>query len=94
MANPGDVRRRRLGLFCLVAAAGMLIAGQTALKPHLDGLTFVFYWLGCFGFTIGAICIALMDVRAVGRRLRNEHQALIQKTLEEVEREQRAEPED
>jgi len=94
MANPGDVRRRGLGLFCLIAAAGMLIVGQTALKPHLQSLAFLLYWMGCFGFTMGAIWMALMDVRAVGRRLRNEQRELIQKTLEEVERDQKEKSED
>jgi hypothetical protein len=83
--NATDARRRWLGLFCLAVAFGMLVWGQTVLKPHLAGWGYLGYWFVCFFFTIAAIWIALLDVRAIRRRIRNEHRELIQKTLEEVE---------
>ena len=92
MANSADALRRWLGSFCLAVAAGMLIWGQTVLKPHLDGLLFLFYWFVCFLFTFAAIIIALLDVRAVRRRTRAEQQELIQRTLQEVDPKQEDKP--
>lgn len=86
MANSADALRRWLGAFCLAVAAGMLIWGQTILVPYLRGIGFLIYWGICFIFTIGAISIALLDVRAMRRRVREEQAALIQRTLEEIER--------
>src|SRR5213593_3608536 len=47
MQTPADALRRWLGLFCLTMAGGMLIWGQTVLKPHLEGFGFLSYWAGC-----------------------------------------------
>jgi hypothetical protein len=85
MSNSADALRRWLGVFCLAMAAGMLIWGQTVLKAHLDGLSFLFYWLICLGFTMAAIVIALLDVRILRRRSRDEQRRLIERTLEQVE---------
>jgi hypothetical protein len=85
MANSADALRRWLGAFCLAVAAGMLIWGQTVLLPYLAGFGFILYWLLCFAFTIAAIVIALLDVRAVRRRIRNEQAELIRRTLDEIE---------
>ncbi len=71
-------------MFCLAMAAGMLIWGQTVLEPYLGGMAFVLYWAACFAFTLGAIFIALLDIRAVRRRVRNQQRDLIQRTLEDV----------
>jgi len=87
MSNSAEALRRWLGLFCLAVAAGMLIWGQTILKPHLAGMPFIFYWGLCFFFTISAVLIALIDVRAVRQRIKDEHAALIARTLEEIENE-------
>jgi hypothetical protein len=87
MSDSADALRRWLGLFCLAVAAGMLIWGQTILKPILEGVWYVIYWLICFFFTIAAIGIALLDVRAVRRRTREEQTELIRKTLEKIEAE-------
>jgi hypothetical protein len=87
MSNSAEALRRWLGLFCLTVAAGMLIWGQTILKPHLAGMAFIFYWGLCFFFTISAVLIALIDVRAVRQRIKDEHAALIARTLEEIEKE-------
>jgi len=85
--DSADALRRWLGLFCLTVAAGMLIWGQTLLKPYLQGVGFLIYWAFCFFFTFGAIVIALLDVRAMRRRTRREQQELIQRALEDVEKE-------
>ena len=64
----------------------MLIWGQTILVPYLKGLGFIVYWGFCFLFTIGAIFIALLDVRAVRQRVREEQAHLLRRTIEEIER--------
>jgi hypothetical protein len=69
-------------------AFGMLVWGQTVLKPHLNGAGFMAYWLGCFLFTVASIFIALLDIRATRHRTRNEQRDLIQRTLEEVDQAQ------
>ena len=84
MSNSADALRRWLGLFCLAVAAGLLIWGQTILKPVLDGLAFILYWGICFFFTVGAIVIAMLDMRAVRQRTRREQEELLQKTLEQI----------
>lgn len=89
MSNSADALRRWLGLFCLAVAAGLLIWGQTILKPLLDGLAFVLYWGICFLFTFAAILIAMLDMRAVRLRTRREQAELIQKTLEKMDEESR-----
>jgi hypothetical protein len=85
MANSADALRRWLGAFCLAVAAGMLIWGQTVLLPYLHGIGFIVYWLVCFLFTLASIVIALLDVWAVRRRIRNEQVELVQQTLKEIE---------
>jgi len=85
MPTRADALRRWLGLFCLAVAGGMLIWGQTVLKPHLEGVGFLIYWAVCFLFTFGAIGIALVDMRAVRQRVRSEQEALIRRTLADLE---------
>ena len=85
MSNSADALRRWLGLFCLAIAAGMLIWGQTILKPLLDGIGYLIYWFICFLFTIAAIGIALIDMRVVRQRTRQEQMELVRKTLAEME---------
>ena len=81
MLTSADARRRWLGLFCLAIAAGMLIWGQTVLESTLTGASFIIYWLVCFGFTVGAIFIALIDIRALRRRTQDEQKELLERTL-------------
>lgn len=80
--------RRWFGLFFLALAFGMLIWGQTVLRPRLEQYPalFLFYWCGCFVVTGGAIVTAILDMRATRRRARQEHQDLIQRTLNEIDR--------
>ena len=92
MPTPADALRRWLGLFCLTVAGGMLIWGQTVLKPHLEGIWFLLYWGACFLFTFGAIGIALVDMRAVRQRVRAEQEALIRRTLADLETAEESSP--
>ncbi|MCS1411168.1 MAG: hypothetical protein M2R45_04365 [Verrucomicrobia subdivision 3 bacterium] len=70
--TPADKRRRRFGLLYLIMAGGMLVWGQTILKPYLSGLIYLAYWLSCFILTVLAIVTALLDIWVV--RLRQRHQ--------------------
>ena len=85
MSNSADALRRGLGLFCLAVAAGMLILGQTFLRPLLDGVGYLLYWSICFFLTVAAIGIALVDMRVVRQRTRAEQTDLVEKTLAEIE---------
>jgi len=86
MGNSADAMRRWLGAFCLAVAFGLLVWGETVLKPILTGLLFLLYWMGCFLFTIGAIVFALLDVRAVRRRVRAERRELVERAFQDLEK--------
>jgi hypothetical protein len=87
MPSSADALRRWFGLFFLAMAFGLLIWGQTVLRDKLKGIPFLVYWLSCFVFTVAAIVTALLDMRATRKRARQEHEDLIQRTLEEIDRE-------
>jgi len=89
MPSSADALRRWFGLLFLTLAFGMLIWGQTVLRDRLTGLPFLIYWGACFMFTMAAIVTALLDMRATRKRARAEHEDLIRRTLEEVERKER-----
>ena len=91
--NPADARRRWFGVFFLMIAAGMLIWGQTLLKPYLEGVGFVVYWLACMGFTALAMVTALLDIWAVRRRTRAQQAELLQHIFDEAESDQKKEGE-
>jgi hypothetical protein len=92
MPSSSDALRRWLGMFCLVVASGLLIWGQTVFAPYLKGIAFMLYWAICLLFTVGAIVIALMDIRALRRRTSDERRELIERTLNEIETESRISP--
>jgi hypothetical protein len=92
MALDGNGRRRILGALVLLAALGMLIAGETVLKGRLQNFGFLIYWLVCFLFTGAAFIIAFQDVRALRHRLREEQRDLLHSTLEKIEKEARQRP--
>jgi hypothetical protein len=81
--------RRWFGLFFLAMAFAMLIWGQTVFRSRLEkhASLFVFYWCACFLMTGAAIVTALLDMRATRRRAREEHDNLVQRTIEEIDRE-------
>jgi hypothetical protein len=54
----------------------------------------VFYWSGCFLMTGAAIGTALLDLRATRRRAREEHENLVQRTLEQIDRDSGRSPKD
>ena len=92
MALDATARRRWFGALVLLAALAMLICGQTVLKAKLQGLAFLLYWLACFALTGLAVLIALLDVRALQRRIRQEHRDLFATTLTEIESQAKAKP--
>ena len=84
MPSPVDAWRRWFGLLFLALAGGMLIWGQTLLRPYLEGMFFLLYWFICFVMTIAAIIIALLDIRAVRRHTREEQRRLLHQTFTSV----------
>lgn len=84
MLTPADDRRRWWGSFFLGGAASLLICGQTVLKPYLEDVGYLLYWLACIAFTWLAIFTALLDFLAVRRQSRQERKELLQRALEEI----------
>lgn len=85
MAKNAVARRRWLGVLALMAALGMLLAGNRGLR--LGAFGWLIYWLVCLGFTFLAIGVAFWDALAVQRRLREERRALLQSTLQNIQSE-------
>jgi hypothetical protein len=87
MSNSADALRRWFGLFFLALAFGLLIWGQTVFRLRLERSPklFVFYWCGCFLLTGAAIVTALLDMRATRKRARQEHEELVQRTLNRMD---------
>lgn len=85
MPTSADAFRRWLGLLFLALAFGLLIWGQTVLRDRLKGVAFLAYWGGCFLCTMAAIITALLDVRATRHQARKEQDALLHRTIEELE---------
>ena len=90
MALDATTRRRWFGALVLLAALGMLVAGETVLKGNLENLAFIFYWLGCFILTGLAIVIAFLDARALRRQTHQEQHDLFEATLKQIETEAKA----
>jgi hypothetical protein len=82
-------RRRWFGALCLLAAVGMLVAGDTVLKDRLSAVGLVLFWLGCFGFVVLAIFTALVDARAARLQGRREQRRLFEEALAKIEREKK-----
>jgi hypothetical protein len=89
MGLDATARRRWFGAIVLTAALLMLIAGETVLQGRLKELGFLLYWALCFGFTCLAIIVAFLDVRALGRRTRQEQRDLLESTLKKIQRDAR-----
>jgi membrane protein required for beta-lactamase induction len=77
-------RTRLLGAIFLLIALVMLVVGETLLKGRLGNLGFVLYWLICAAFTLSAGSVALVDMAAVRKRLRQEQRKLIEDTLRDM----------
>jgi len=89
MAFDATIKRRLLGTVFLLAALGMLIAGETILKDRLASNASFLFWLVCFVFTVLAIITALRDVRALSARAVKEQRGLLDTTLRDIERDAR-----
>lgn len=91
MPNSADALRRWLGLLFLALAFGLLIWGHLVLRTKLesDFVLFTIYWGACFVFVFAAIITALLDIRATRRRAREEQKNLLQRTMDDVERDSR-----
>lgn len=92
MPTSADALRRWLGLCFLALSFGLLVWGRTVLQDKLRGVPFLIYWAVCFLFTMAAIVTALLDLRATRKRARQEHEDLIQRTLNELEGESHDKP--
>ncbi len=76
----------------MLAAIGMLVAGQTVFDSRLKGVAVAFYWLNCFGLTAAAIIIAFLDARAAARRICNEERELLNTALRQIQTDTRNRP--
>jgi|SRR6516162_11749930 len=85
MGLDATARRRWLGALMLLGALGLLIAGETILKGHLDGMVFLVYWALCFVLTGLAIVTAYLDARALQTRTRREARELLENTLTKIQ---------
>lgn len=85
MSVNANARRRWFGGFCLLAAVVMVGLGVTLLETRLTGATLILYWLACFVLTALAAGTALVDAAHVRRVQREEHRALLERTLLEIE---------
>jgi hypothetical protein len=83
-------RRRWFGGICLLSAVVMLIVGETFLKHRLQPLALVAYWSVCFILTGLAASVAIFDASRVRAEQRDAQRALIESTLQEIEREKRS----
>lgn len=92
MGSETTRRRRLAGVLFLTTALIMLIAGETLLKSQLKDLSFLVYWLICFGLTGLAILVAFLDASAVRRRTRREARDLLETTLGRIETDARHKP--
>ena len=90
MLTRTDTRRRSVGLFFLLLAVVMVTWGQTVLKPHLEQLSFVIYWLVCIFCLMVAVFLALLDMWVMGRRNRRQQEELYQRTMMEIKLKQDA----
>ena len=72
-------------MFFLAVASLMLIWGRTVLLGSLQGTGFLLYWAGCFAFAMVSSGIALLDVRATFRNIREERAASFRKVMSGIE---------
>ncbi|HMJ91345.1 MAG TPA: hypothetical protein VK530_16100 [Candidatus Acidoferrum sp.] len=72
----------------MALAFGMLIWGQTVLREKLQKAPplFLAYWAVCFVFTFAAILTALIDMRITRKRARDEQKELLDRTLNDIDR--------
>lgn len=90
MSLNAKARRRWFGALCLLAAVGLLVAGETVLKGRLSPVGFLIYWISCFFVTALSATAALLDAARVRAESRDEQRALFEETLRRIESEKRA----
>jgi len=90
MKAKSKTRRRWFGGICLLVAITMLVIGQTILGNRLQPLALFAYWSICFILTGIAACVALIDASRVRAEQRDDQRALIESTIQEIEREKRS----
>jgi len=86
MTNNADSFRRWLGMLFLAVSFAMMMWGQIVLHPHLAGLAFALYWSVCFGLSIVAVVIGILDVRAMLRNLKAERLGLLRRAMRDIKR--------
>ena len=92
MALDATARRRWFGAVMLLAALAMLVCGETLLKERLSPIASLIFWLVCLVFTSLAIIVALLDARALQRRIRQEQRELFESTLKKIQAEAQSKP--
>ena len=92
MALDTTARRRWFGAVILLVALAMLVGGETVFKERLGPIASLLYWMACLILTSLAIMVALLDVRALQRRTRQEQRDLLDATLKNIETQGKARP--
>lgn len=81
MTNNADSMRRWRGMLFLAVSFAMMMWGQLVLGAHLSGVAFVLYWGACFGLSIAAIVLGILDVRGVLRQIKAERSASLRRAM-------------
>jgi hypothetical protein len=79
-------RRRLIGGIVIGTAILMVIAGEYLFKGLFSPAVMLFYWLTCFGLTVAAMIIAIVDASATARRTIEARRNLVMDTVKEIER--------
>ena len=90
MGFDATARRRWGGALALAAALLMVVAQETVLKGRLSAPASLGYSLICLGLTALAMVAALLDLRALRRRSRDQQRDLFEQTLKTIETEAKA----
>ena len=92
MDTETEIPHRKRGMSFLIAAAVMLILGETVLRHSLSKVPFVLYWMACFICTALAIIFAFLDVAGVQRVAREQQRELLEKTIDQIARQKERNP--
>jgi hypothetical protein len=74
----------------LGVALAMLVAGETVLKERLSPAATLAYSLICLSLTALAMVVAILDLRALRHRSRQQQRDLFEQTLKTIETEAKA----
>lgn len=74
-------------MVCLGTAILLVVWGQFFLPVSTTLPLQLVFWGVCFVFTVMAILIALLDLRVLRERTRAEKRALLEQTLQDIEKE-------